>query len=64
MKKSDVDPLSMRANFIDKGKVYLVRCPWCKLENYAPTVSSGICTWCGYDSKDYNLKKEHNGNIE
>ena len=28
----------------------LIRCPKCHLENYAMTVTSGICVWCGYDS--------------
>ena len=32
-----------------EGKLYLVRCPKCGMENYAPNVASGICTWCGYD---------------
>lgn len=36
-------------NFISKGKVYLVRCPKCERENYALNVSTGFCTWCGFD---------------
>lgn len=30
----------------------LIRCPECGLENYAPNVASGVCTWCGFDSND------------
>ena len=41
----------MDENFVGKdGKIYLVRCPKCGRENYAPNVSSGICTWCGFDA--------------
>ena len=32
------------------GKTYLVRCPKCNRENYAISVSSGVCCWCGYDA--------------
>lgn len=42
-------------NFEANGKTYLVRCPKCERENYAMSVSSGICAWCGY-----NANKEHN----
>lgn len=28
----------------------LIRCPKCDRENYSPNVSSGICTWCGFDA--------------
>ena len=34
--------------FYEKGKPYLVRCPKCGLENWAPRVASGQCSWCGY----------------
>lgn len=37
-------------NFEKDGKVYLVRCEKCDMENYAPNVASGFCTWCGYDA--------------
>lgn len=43
-------------NFIHNGKVYLVYCPKCGLENYAPSVARGICNWCGYDG---NLNKDN-----
>jgi len=40
-----------RGNFRDKdGKAYVVRCPRCKRENYAPAVASGQCAWCGWDA--------------
>ena len=35
-------------NFIADGKVYLVRCPKCERENYAPAVATGQCAWCGH----------------
>ena len=38
-------------NFIGKdGKIYLVRCPKCNLENYAYMVATGQCCWCGYEA--------------
>ena len=40
----------LEENFEANGKTYLVRCPKCKRENYAMSVSSGICAWCGYDA--------------
>ncbi len=45
----------MTANFTaENGKVYLVRCPKCERENYAPAVASGVCVWCGHDAnKDW-----------
>jgi hypothetical protein len=41
-------------NFRDKdGKLYLVRCFACSpkrgTENYALSVSSGRCAWCGWE---------------
>ncbi len=42
----------LEENFEANGKTYLVRCPKCKRENYAMLVSSGICTWCGYDANE------------
>lgn len=38
------------AGFKSNGKTYLQRCPKCDKENYAMNVSSGICTWCGFDA--------------
>lgn len=40
-------------NFISRGVVYLVRCPKCEKENYAPNVASGVCTWCGLNGNEY-----------
>lgn len=37
-------------------KIFLVRCPKCHAENWAPSVSSGICAWCGYN---INADKEY-----
>lgn len=37
------------ANFIGPdGRKYLVRCPACGRENWAPAVASGTCAWCGW----------------
>ena len=38
----------MEENFWSDGKFYMVRCPKCNKENYAPAVSTGQCAWCGY----------------
>lgn len=40
----------LEENFEANGKKYLVRCPKCGKENYALSVSSGRCAWCGFDS--------------
>ncbi len=42
----------LEENFEANGKTYLVRCPKCKRENYAMSVSSGICAWCGYNANE------------
>ena len=34
-------------NFIENDKIYIVRCPLCRLENYSMAVSHGVCAWCG-----------------
>ena len=48
MKILDLQISGVEVGFITaEGKVYLQRCPFCKLENYAPAVSSGMCAWCG-----------------
>jgi ribosomal protein L37E len=56
--------MNSKYGFIGKNeKVYLTCCPKCGLENYAMNVSSGFCTWCGYDgNKDeesllFSIKK-------
>jgi len=33
------------------GNVGLSTCPDCERENYALNVTTGICTWCGFDLK-------------
>lgn len=44
--------------FEDKwGNIYLVRCPICGYENYAINVSTGTCTFCGFDAN----KEQNNG---
>lgn len=39
--------LAMPANFEDRSELFLVRCPICKEENWAPAVASGMCAICG-----------------
>lgn len=34
------------------GKIGLMRCPKCELENYAMAVADGTCAWCGYNVLD------------
>lgn len=40
-------------NFISEGKVFLVQCPKCKIENYSLAVAQGICYLCGLDGNKY-----------
>lgn len=47
------DQLKNPSNFIEDGKLYLVRCMNCGIEevgreNYCLAVSSGYCAWCGW----------------
>lgn len=37
-----------RCNFKSGKVLYLVKCPKCNKENYAPAVTSGQCAWCGW----------------
>jgi len=40
-------------NFRDEdGKLYVVRCPECKRENYALAVAGGRCCWCGWGESE------------
>ena len=48
MKIEDVKP----PNFVDEGDIFLVRCPKCGRENYAPAVATGQCAWCGFDANE------------
>ena len=43
--------------FESGGKLFLVRCPKCEKENWAPSVASGQCAWCGYAATDADLKE-------
>ena len=51
--------MNPRYGFISNDRLYLTRCPKCELENYAMNVSSGFCSWCGYDGNkdEENLLK-------
>ena len=42
----------------ESGTLLLIRCPKCGKENYAPQVSSGICSWCGFDSRELFKEEE------
>ena len=47
----------------EDGPLALIRCPHieCGRENYAMNVTSGVCTWCGFNSnnveRDYGMEK-------
>lgn len=41
------------------GGIGLIRCPICKSENYALSVSNGICSWCGFDVN--KVEEDENG---
>lgn len=46
-------------NFRSKtGKPYVVRCPKCKQENWAPAVATGVCAMCGWDANDTRKDEE------
>lgn len=48
-------PLGLK---IIEGRLFMYRCPKCKLENYIMNVNLGICTWCGYNANhDYPPNK-------
>lgn len=32
----------------EDGGIGLIRCPDCGRENYAMSVASGVCCWCGF----------------
>lgn len=40
------------------GKIGLIRCPKCGRENYAMSVASGQCSWCGWQANKYFSKVE------
>lgn len=55
------EQLMYRKNFIGKdGGIYLVYCYQCDSENYASSVASGICVWCGWGEKE-NEKIQNRG---
>lgn len=39
-------------NFYDNEEFFLVKCFNCGLENYAPNIASGTCSFCGWSEKD------------
>lgn len=45
--------------YIDKqDKICMIRCFECGKENYAMNVSSGFCTWCGYNPNSESEKSK------
>lgn len=36
----------------DEDRIGLIRCPKCEAENYAMSVASGQCAWCGFNAND------------
>ena len=36
----------------ENNSIGLERCPMCGKENYAMSVSSGICAWCKFNAHD------------
>lgn len=50
---SEEQPKPDARNFRDEsGKLFMIYCPKCKLENYMPSVASGQCAWCGYKEEE------------
>ena len=51
-------------NFKGKdGRIFLVRCPKCKRENWAMAVAGGACAWCGFDANgEYTCTNASNAN--
>lgn len=35
---------------MSKPKIYLIKCPRCKSENYIYAVEENICVWCEYEA--------------
>ena len=42
----------MNCNFREGGRLFLVRCPRCGIENHAMAVASGQCAWCGWSEPE------------
>ena len=39
-----------------EDRICLMRCPKCGRENYAMNVTTGVCTWCGFDANKLLVK--------
>jgi len=46
--KTRSEQLECKDNFESNGKLYLVRCVECGLENHSMVVASGTCAWCEF----------------
>ena len=55
MSKSAINKRSIndhKPNFRDQNnQLFLIRCFNCGRENWAPTVATGVCAWCGWADK-------------
>ena len=54
-----LDGKNVGGGFIGKkdGDFGLQKCPACGERNYAITVMTGICAWCGFDANPLITKK-------
>lgn len=53
------NPIDAWPNYRDEdGKLCIVSCPECGRENYALTVSTGRCCWCGWKEQDETKTKK------
>ncbi len=52
--KFEIDGKISGFGYISKvdRKIGLIRCPICGKENYAPSVTSGQCAFCGFNAND------------
>lgn len=58
--KFEIDGIISGFGYIGKTdkKIGLIRCPLCHKENYAPSVTSGQCTWCGFNANNCETEEE------
>ena len=46
----DTDGSEKGFGYQKDNRIGLIRCPACERENYMLNVSTGICTWCGFNA--------------
>lgn len=56
--KFEVDGKLIGFGFIIKKtkEIGLIRCPECGKENYGPNVTTGICSFCGFNANQCAIK--------